>query len=243
MDDKEKNVYGEVPPPPPQPNQPASSSIKPPGPFSFIKKTILIVFVIICLFGVWNTVIPVLFPSKQIQNTNSQTNSPSQAVQLKTYTNKKYNYSVNYPDTLAVSEETPYSTVFMINPKPVARLVFPTFYVSVIPDGFTNQKGEVYNFMSAEVINRFYTMQDNESLQTESGTNAEYWTFKKLATIPLVGTEGVVIQNDNVFEGEGYANRRILIKKDGFTYILGSYFQSQEELTSFHDFVMSFTFL
>lgn len=227
----------------PQNPKPVEETPVPRKSLSLWKKILLIIFGTVCFFGIWNTILPLIFPQKQpAETTDTQSMSPSIPTNGKTYTNKKYKYSVKYPDTLAMTEETPYSTVFTINPKPVARLVFPTFYVSVIPDGFT-KKDEVYNFMETDSINNFFSMQDNESLQTEAGTTAEYWTFKRLAAISVGGESAIMIQNNNVFEGEGLTNRRILIKKNGLTYIIGSYFQSQEELTSFQNFVMNFTFL
>lgn len=254
MEDRETNVYGNPTSTGPIPSniQPApeqsSQNAMPQSPqpqrksMSLIKKIFVIFFGTVCFFGVWNSIAERINPPKQPATipTNTTTNTP---VQTKTYTNKKYHYFVKYPDNLAMSEETPYSTVFTIKPKPVARLVFPLLYVSVIPDGFTNTKGEVYNFMTAEIINKFYALPDNETIQTETGTNAEYWKFKKLATIPVAGIDGIVIQNDNVFEGNGAVNRRVIVKKNGLTYIIGSYFQSQEELTIFRDFVLNFAFL
>ena len=256
MEDRETNVYGNPPaqvattpqeqppsqPATPQTPSPEQSSQPPRKSMSLIKKIFVIFFGTVCFFGIWNSIAERINPPKQPATTTTTTSSGTPTGQIKTYTNKKYKYTVKYPDNLEMAEETPYSTVFTIKPKPVARLVFPLLYVSVIPDRLA-KPDEVYNFMTAETINKFYALPDNESIQTETGTNAEYWKFKKLASIPVGGIDGVVIQNENVFEGNGAVNRRILVKKNGMTYLIGSYFQSQEELTVFRDFVMSFSFL
>ena len=114
-----------------------------------------------------------------------------------------------------MSQETPYSTVFQTKVTHPGRLTFPALYISVIPNGYANKEGDIYNFMSDDVINKFSMMADGGSLVTEPGADAQYWTYKKLATIPVSGEAGIVIQNDSVWEGEdGVKNRRILLKKD-----------------------------
>lgn len=226
------------------PSQPEQTQPKPFSPLTYIKRAVIVMFVIVCLFGVWGT----FFPSKTSQPPSDAkpgtTISPTVPAVWKTFTNKKFYYSVQYPDTLEMSEETQYSTVFQVKEKHPGRLTFPALYISVIPDGFDNKQGDIYNFMSEAVINKFYVMKDTEKLLTEPGADPQYWTYTRLASIPVADATGIVIQNDTVWEGEeGVRNRRILVKKNGFTYVIGSYYKTQAELTTLQKFVESFSFL
>lgn len=193
-------------------------------------------FVFVLLVGLWST----FFPGK---NLTPAEELASDSAQWKTYTNKKLNYSLQYPGTLELSEVTAYSTTFMTKSKPLGGLVFPTLYISVIPDNFNGDQENIFNFMPADVINNFYTMRDNETQQTQTGFGSEYWIFKKIGTIQIAGIDGVIVENSNIIEGPGLVNRRIIIKKGGFTYLFGSYYNTQEELTALQKFILSFNFL
>jgi hypothetical protein len=97
--------------------------------------------------------------------------------------------------------------------------------------------------MSEDVINRLFQAANNESVQTVTGEDAQYWVFTKLATFPVSGVEGIIIQNNNVQHSEGEVNRRVLVRKDGVTYIIGSFYKTQEELDEFFKFLQGFKFL
>ncbi len=250
LKEMEETVNNNPPPnntPPQSGQQQSSQPTMPKIPLPHLSPFKLILFSgigFVCLMGLVNVFLQYISaPKDSPGNTTKVTISPTPVpVKIKTFTNKKFHYSVKYPDTLEQSEETPYSTAFTIKQRQFGHLVFPSLYVSVIPDGFTD-KAKVYNFMSADAVDKFYTMQDNQSLQTETGTNAEHWIFKRLAAFTVADVQGVMIQNDNVLEGNGAINRRVLLKKNGFTYIIGSYYQSQQELNDYRDFLISFTFL
>ncbi len=201
---------------------------------SLFIKIIIAIFGVVCLFGVLKVTLQHVYPTDQTKDSKI-----IQSANWKTYTNKKYNFAVNYPDYLKFSE-TPYSTAFVMKQNQSGSTGFPTFYISVIPDGFNNDK-EVYHFMSEEIVDKLYSINDNANLQI--GPDAEFWTFKKLASIPVSGIDGVLIQNNNVLQGNGLVNRRIVVKKSGFTYIIGNYFKSQQELDDFYKFLVSFKFL
>ena len=227
-------------------NIPPPVAPPPRKPMSLLKKIIIIIFGTVCLFGLWDTFFPSKNPPTQTNNTptTATTNSPTPSLNRKTYTNTKNKYSVNYPTNLELSQETPYSILFMQKQKQPGPPGFPSLYISAIPDGFNNTNTAVYNFMPADTINNFYTMKDNETKQTQTGTNAQYWTFQRLAKIPVADGEGIVIQNNNVWEGgNGLKDRRIIVKKNGITYIIGSYYKTQQELDDFHNFLLSFKFL
>ncbi len=206
--------------------------------FSPIKKIFFIIIAVVCFFGIVQIISQNLFPAKSDRNQTRQTAPPIS--DWKTYKNKTYKYSVEYPGHLKFSEAK-YSTVFV--PEKAASEVeeFPDFYISVIPQGTDNTR-DIYNFMSEDIVAKFFSMRDGEALETQSWPYAEYSTFKKLAVIPLLGTSAVVIENPNVLKGDGRINRRILLKKGESTIIIGSFYKTQQELDSFRRFLESFSF-
>lgn len=166
---------------------------------------------------------------------------------LETYTNSKFNYSVKYPSNLELSQidlqNAPYSAIFNIKQTEPGPVGFPSLYISVIPDGFTNTGSVVYNFMPADVINSFYTMSVGDVKQTQTGTYSEFWTYKKLQNTTVAGQKGIVIENSKVWEGgNGLVDRRVYIKKNGYTYMIGTYYQTPQELNTFQNFLSNFTF-
>jgi hypothetical protein len=221
-------------PAPVQTNSPA-----PRKHLSLFKKIFYIIFATVCLFGIIRVALQYIYPSAQ--TTNSNINISQNNVDWKIFTNKKYNFSLKYPQSLKPSE-TAYSAVFTQEQDQNSSPSYPLLYISVIPDGFAKNK-EIYNFMAGEIINKFYSLKDGQELQTETGPDAQYWTFKKLSSLPVAGAVGIIIQNNNVYQGEGLINKRILVKKPGLTYIIGSYYKSQQELDIFHNFFLSFKFL
>lgn len=236
-ENKSQNAQNSTPPetvsPPPQ------AAAPPRKPMSLFKKIIYSVVGVVCFFGLIQVALQSFFPEKK---SNSQPIAITPAnVSWKTYTNKKNNYSVTYPDYLKFSENK-YSTVFVTKVSKADSEEFPSLYISVIPEG-TENTTEIYNYMSPDSVSKFFTMMDNESLETQSWPYAEYSTFKKLAALPVAGIQGVVIQNNNVLKGEGIVNRRILVKNGNYTYIIGSYYKTQQDLDVLRIFLESFKFL
>ena len=116
-------------------------------------------------------------------------------------------------------------------------------YVSTIPEGFNNDN-DIYNFMPANIVDRFFSMRENEFQQTVTRDNAQYFTFKSLGSINVNGIDGVMIENDNVLDAQdNEKNRRILLKRNGLTYIIGNFYRTQQDLDDLHKFLMSFKFL
>jgi len=202
------------------------------------KKVFLGIFGFICLLGILRVGILNFFPA------NSQTQVVKKATRAAgwlAYTNKTHHYSVSYPDNLKVSE-TPYSVIFQEKSEQAGVIGFPAIYVSVIPKGFETRK-EVYNFMPESEIEKIYAMNDNAQLHTDIAPDAQYGVFTRLAAIPVGGVEGVMLQNTNVWQGEGFVNRRVVVRRENTTYIIGSYFKNQEELEVFRRFIESFVFV
>src|SRR5258708_23258549 len=164
-----------------------------------------------------------------------------------TYTSQKFNYTVMYPSALEINQmdlqNAPYSVIFHVKQTQPGPNGFPALYISVIPDKFTNTNSVVYNFMPVDIINNFFTMNVGEVKQTQTSTYAEFWTYKKLPDEIIAGQRGILIENNKVWGGgNGLADRRVYIKKDGYTYMIGTYYQTLQELNNFKTFLSSFNF-
>lgn len=222
-------TQNEVPPQSSSPREQAVSN----SPFSVIKKIIYAVVAIVCFFGIIQIISQNLFPANKEQSQTNQI-TPAQT-NWKTYKNNRFKYSVQYPSNLKFSE-TKYSTVFVAKNSNADADEFPFYYVSIIPQEI-DEKSEIYNYMPDELVNKFFSMSDKQSFETQSWPYAEYSTFKKLAMIPLFDTNAVVIENTNVLKGDGRINRRILFKKGSSTIIIGSFYKTQQELDLFRRFL------
>lgn len=159
----------------------------------------------------------------------------------KTYTNPKYNYSIKYPNNFELSQTdlrtSPDSAIF--NKLPLFDAPgFPALYISVFLDG--NAAGSAsYNNMTDEVINSFYTMNVGEPKQIS--TESEFSIFKKLEDTIVAGQKGIVVENSKVWEGgDGLIDRRVFTKKNGHIYMIGTYYQSPQELSNFQNSLSTF---
>lgn len=187
---------------------------------------------------------PTPVASQPVLPTQSNTTKQDSTVPAdwKVYTNQKYNYSVKYPSTLDATEETPYSALFNVIQTKPGPTGFPTFYVSVIPDGSTNKDSTIYNFVYQEDRDKFVSLQVGDSVNTrKGGVYSEFWTYKRLIDTTVDGLSGLVIENNKVWDGgNGLVDRRVFIRKNGLTYMLGTYYQNPQGLNNFQSFLSSF---
>ncbi len=172
---------------------------------------------------------------------------PKDNLNWQTYSNEKFSYSVKYPTNLEISQmdlqNAPYSAIFNIKQSEPGPSGFPVLYVSVIPNGFTNTNSVVYNFMSDDLVNSFFPMNVGEVKQTQTGTYSEFWTYKKLPNTTIAGQSGITIENDKVWEGgDGLKDRRVFVKKNNSTYMIGVYYRTSQELADFQRFMENFSF-
>ena len=199
------------------------------------KKIIYSVVGIICVFGLIQVALQYFFPEKKSKD--QLTEIEYRSAQWKTYTNNRLRYSVSYPDYLKFSE-TKYSTVFVLRDNNSGSEEFPHLYISIIPDNYKNTN-EIYNYMSLDSINKIFSINNGESIEAQSWPYAEYSTFMKLATMRILGTDAVVVENKNVLKGDGRVNRMILLRNGNNTILIGSYYKSQEELDTLRMFLES----
>ena len=239
MDPNQTNT----PPPTPLPQQQPLPPVR--RPMSLFKKIFIIVVGTVCLFGIWSTIFPDKTTDTATHKSATTTIAPKSSgpVQWKNYANKKYGYSVDYPNDLQISPKGSGSILFQTPQKAASPAAFPTLYISVIPAGAT-QSADIYNFWSPDMISSFSALKDGATIQTQTGTNAQYSTYQKLATIPVAGIQGTVIQNNKVWQGSvKLRERQILIQKSGMTYVIGGYFQTQQELDTLFHFLNNFKFI
>jgi hypothetical protein len=208
-------------------------------PLSLFKKIFIIVVGTVCLFGIWSTVFPDKKTDTAINNitqgTDPKTLTPTTAVQWKKYVNKIYHYTVSYPTTLRLNNTASESALLYKQTNPGND---PSLYVSAMQNGRNNANTKMYNYMSTDVINSIAMLQDGASIKTPTGI------YQKLATIPIAGTKGFVTQTNKIVNDSTVVHdRRVIVQKDGVTYIVGGYFQTQAELDTLFRFVSSFTFI
>jgi|GEM_PF-2967169 len=168
---------------------------------------------------------PLLSPTTIVTDTinpspTSQIPTSMPTTVWQTYTSQEFNYSIKYPPHLEAENDTPYSVLFSQKQTQPGAASFPPLYVSVIPDGFSNTNAEVYNYMSADNINSFFSMRVGESKQIQADS------YGKLPDIIIAGQPAVVIESYIQSGGGGVPliDKRIYIKKNGYTYMIGGYY-------------------
>lgn len=191
----------------------------------------------------------VVYPTKPVTGvpTNISTKTIGVTANWKTYTSQQYHYSLKYPSILEISQQdlqnSPYSVLFIVKQTQPGPSGFPSLYVSVIPDGFTNTGSVIYNFMQQNFIDKAIQAKINDILQ-DGDTSTGWNTYNKLPDTVVASLIGTTIENDKVWEGEnGLKDRRVFIKKKGFTYMIGTYYQSAEDLNNYQVFLTSFQFI
>ena len=146
---------------------------------------------------------------------------------------QRFGYSVILPSHWEPCTTTEYSRVYCTPQSGSETFSFPAFYISVIPDGFTNDDGSIYNFVPEEVIRRLLALSVGEALTTDE-PNPEHSTFTRLPDAGIAGAIWLVIENARVWEGRpDKKDRRLLLMRDGRTYMIGAYYRTGAELLAF----------
>ncbi len=163
------------------------------------------------------------------------------------YTNSKFTYSFKYPSELSKQEED-YSTSISRQIKESVSPGIPNpyiLYVSVIPPGFW-ENGKIYNQSSPEMVTNFFDMKVDEERQVEKtipgNTASTLSVFKRLNDITINNISMRVFENNNLW---GYAgnDRRYFFQNNNNTYMIGSYYQTEEELAQFMKIFNTFSLL
>lgn len=151
-------------------------------------------------------------------------------------------YSLAYPPEWVVCEEHRFSRIFCgaqeepTGPGPALRL-----YVSAVPQDYTNEDFEVYNFIPMEKVREFMALPVGEAALLHPGSLPEYFTYTRLHNRMVAGWAATVIENSKVWEfPEGTKQRVVFIVTEGTTYTIGMYYQTPEQLAQFEQVLDSF---
>jgi hypothetical protein len=175
---------------------------------------------------------PAISPTPTVYQSPVPTTDPT--ADWKTYTNADYGYMVKYPQNLE-TEEAKYHTLFNIIRTQPGGPELPAYYVSVVPDGFW-QNGAIYNDPLADFIPGLLALKIAGVYD-----NGEWNTFTRLQDSTVGALQAMIYENAHVWEYAG-KDRRILIKKNGRTYMIGKYYNTDTELSNFQTFLSTFKF-
>ncbi len=165
---------------------------------------------------------------------------PTKTANWKTYTNSKYGYSIKFSSNLEAEDSGNYSTLFnVIQTKPSGPSL-PTFYISVIPDGFW-QNGAIYNYPKADFLTILFSISVGQLKAIYPGDLARWNTWTRLSDTIIDENNASVFENSQVWEYRG-KEKRVFVKKTGFTYMIGSYYQTDDESKNFNQILQTFRF-
>lgn len=154
------------------------------------------------------------------------------------YTDNIYRYVVSYPSTLEVDDSPPNSTIFSV--KGQGGPAFPTFYISVIPKGFTNPDATAYNFIPDSTIAKMAAAKIGDTI-TVDNMPPDFNTFQRRSDVSVAGHQGIVVDTPNVWEGTPYLmDRRVFVTVGDVNYEFGTYYKTPTDLDQFNKFVASF---
>jgi hypothetical protein len=159
------------------------------------------------------------------------------------FSDPTFGYSVAFPKEWEKCTETRYSHLFCeIQKEPAGMGPPPRLYISVIPQDYTNEDFEVYNFMPFETIREFLSIPVGESRLKEPGAiPPEYFTYTRLPDQTVAGWKAAVIENSRVWEApSGTRDRVYLIDTDDAIYMIGQYYMTPEQLDTMEKVLDSF---
>jgi hypothetical protein len=149
-------------------------------------------------------------------------------------------YQLAYAPDWELSTTTPFSRVF--SQSGAEGPSFPVFYVTVAPNGFTNAQAEAYNFVAAETLQGLWNQAIGSSAALDG--NPDYSTFARLENTSVNGRDAVVIENSRVWEGgQDTKDRRVIILGQDKVYMLGTYYDSPDDLENFQKALDTFRIL
>jgi len=149
-------------------------------------------------------------------------------------------YQLAYAPNWELSTTTPYSRVF--SQSGAEGPSFPVFYVTVVPNGFTNEQAEAYNFVAAETLQGLRSLAIGGSTALDG--NPDYSTFARLENTSVNGRDAVVIENSRVWEGsQDTRDRRVIVLGHDKVYMLGTYYESPDALENFKKALDAFQIL
>jgi hypothetical protein len=157
------------------------------------------------------------------------------------YADDVFGFSLMHPPSWELTQQTEQSRLFSLKQTELPGPTFPVFYVTVMPEGFTNEQAEAYNFWNAEEVASALALEVGVSGEIHGAP--EYNIYTRLRDVTVDGEPGVVVESGHVWEGTSDTiDRRVLVVRNGTTYMLGTYYSTPEELQAFEQVVGTFKF-
>jgi hypothetical protein len=149
-------------------------------------------------------------------------------------------YQLAHAPDWELTTTTPYSRVF--TRRGTEGPSFPVFYVTVVPNGLTNEQADAYNFVAAETLRSLASLAIGSS--TAFDAIPDYSTFTRLENTSVNGREALVIENSQVWEGgQDIKDRRVITPGQDKVYMLGTYYDSPDDLENFQKALGAFQIL
>lgn len=159
-----------------------------------------------------------------------------------TYRETRLGFTLAYPPAWEVAQETGQSRLFSLRHTEPTGPSFPPFYVTVLPEGFTNEGAEAYNFWSRAEIAAALALEVGETGAIHGPP--DYDRYTRLPDTTVDGVAGVVVEAARVWEGApGTRDRRVLLRRGSTLFMLGAYYETPEELHTFEQALATFAFL
>ncbi len=159
---------------------------------------------------------------------------------LLAYTDETFGFAFAHPMNWEGPENTAQSRLFYLKQDEPTGPAFPVFYVTVVPEGYTNADFEAYNFWSAEEVAAAVALEPGTSGPVHGAEGYNIYTRLPDVTT-AAGLTGAVLESERVWEGgPDTRDRRVLLTHDGTLYMLGTYYTTPEELQVFEQVVRTF---
>jgi hypothetical protein len=155
-------------------------------------------------------------------------------------------YSLAFPPEWNVCQVTRYSWTFCdIQEDPDWAGSPLRLYVSVFPKDYTNSDFEVYNFIPTVTIREFIALPVGESKPKVPGSpRPDTISYTRLPDQTVAGLTAPVIENSKLWGMPTETKERVVFMvTEDTTYILGTYYDTPDQLALFEQVMDSFQFL
>jgi hypothetical protein len=178
-------------------------------------------------------VLPTVAPSDRAPTVApGLTTPPAAPAGWSTYSDAALGVSLAIPPEWELCQNTGQSRLFCLKQAEPTGPAFPRFYVTVLPQGFTNADASAYNFISEEHVKALMALPVGSSRATND--LPAYSTFTRLADTTVNDLPAVTIENSKVWEGgPDTKDRRALVTVGTSVYMFGTYYETPAQIEAF----------
>jgi hypothetical protein len=158
-------------------------------------------------------------------------------------TDSSSGYSLAHPPAWVACQETKYTRAYCETEVDPAWGTIPLrLYVSAFPQDYDNADFEVYNFIPTGSLREFMALAVGESkLKEPNAVEPAFFTFTRLPDRVVAGRSAAVIENSKLWEFPAETKERVaFILTESTTYMLGTYYETPEQLAMFEQVLDSF---